>query len=50
MKVQEAKLAFQELGLKVITGHRYLGGYIGNKEEEDGYLHDKIHDWQQATL
>ena len=49
MKVQEVKLTFQELGLKVITGHRYLGGYIGNKEEEDGYLHGKVHDWQEAT-
>ena len=34
-KVQEAKEAFKGLKLQVHTGYRYLGGYIGDKEEED---------------
>ena len=43
-------MTFQKLGLKVITGHRYLGGYIGNQEEEDAYLQNKVQDWREATL
>lgn len=49
-KVQAAKEAFKDLKLKVHTSHRYLGGYIGGNEMEDKYLHEKVKDWEEATV
>ena len=40
-KVQEAKEAFKDIKLKVHIGYRSLGGYIGDSESEDKYLHEK---------
>ena len=34
--VAQAEEHFRGLGIKVVTGHRYLGVYIGDKEAEGG--------------
>ena len=36
--VARAEEFFWGLGIKVVTGHRYLGGYIGDKEAEKRWL------------
>ena len=32
---------FRGLGISVVTGHQYLGGYIGDGEAEQGWLKEK---------
>ena len=40
---------FRGLGIKVVMGHRYLGGYIGYKEVEGEWLADKIKGWTDSV-
>ena len=40
--VARAEEHFRGLGIWVVTGHRYLGGYIGDPDVEKGWLRDKI--------
>ena len=40
--VARAEEFFRGMGLKVVTGHRYLGGYIEDRESEGRWLVDKI--------
>ena len=37
------------MGIKVVTGHRYLRGYIGDREAEGGWLADKITGWAESV-
>ena len=34
----------QGMGLKVVTGSLYLGGFIGNQEGETTWLAEKVQD------
>ena len=43
--VAQAEEHFQGLGIRVVTRHRYLGGYIGDKEAEGRCLAEKIKGW-----
>ena len=40
---------FRGLGIRVVTGHHYLGGYIGDKEAEGGWLAKKIKGWTESV-
>ena len=40
---------FRGLGIKVVTGHRYLGGYIGDKEAEGRWLVENIMGWEESV-
>ena len=44
--VDEAKTCFEQTGLKIVTGKRYLGGFIGNKTTMKEFVHKKIKNWQ----
>ena len=33
---------FRGLGIRVVTGHRYLGGFIGDAEAEREWLKEKV--------
>ena len=37
------------MGIQVVTGHRYLGVFIGDKEAEDRWLADKITKWEESV-
>ena len=39
--VAQAEEHFWGLGIRLVMGHRYLGGYIGDTEAERGWLRDK---------
>ena len=39
----------RRLGIKVVTGHRYLGGYIGDREAESRWLADNITGWVESV-
>jgi hypothetical protein len=40
-----AEAAFDGLGVKIVDGQRFLGGYIGSDEGRDIYVAKKIQDW-----
>ena len=40
--VARAQENFRGLGIRVVTGHRYLGGFIGDADAERGWLREKI--------
>ena len=47
-----ARTAFAAKGftkVKFCRGHRYLGGYLGAKEEVDAYLKEKVETWVEAV-
>ena len=37
------------MGNKVVTGNRYLGGYIGDKEAEGRWLTENIKEWTDSV-
>ena len=37
-EVAQAEELFRGMGIKSVTGSRYLGGLIGDREAEDTYL------------
>ena len=37
------------MGICVVTGHRYLGGYIGDREAEGSWLEAKIKVWKESV-
>ena len=47
--VDWAEDQFRGLGIKVVTGHRYLGGYIGDKEAEGMWLAENIKEWTELV-
>ena len=47
--VTRAEDHFQGLGIRVVTGHRYLGGFIGDIDAEKGWLQDKIRGWTESV-
>ena len=38
----EAAAIFHDLGIQVVTGHRFLGGFIGNHSKRDEYVMSKV--------
>lgn len=43
--VDRAKLEFSDLGFKIKTGHRYLGGFVGSDMARSEWLENRIQDW-----
>ena len=37
------------MGIQVVTRHRYLGGFIGDREAEEKWLADKISRWAESV-
>ena len=40
---------FRGMGIQVVTGHQYLGGFIGDREAEKRCLADKITGWAESV-
>ena len=47
--VARAEEHFWGLGIHVVTGHRYLGGYSGDREAEGSWLAAKIKGWTESV-
>ena len=43
--VDKAEEMFKQLGIRVVTGRRFLGGFIGGKEDVHQWLKQKIESW-----
>ena len=41
----EAERMFSDVGIKVVSGLRFLGGYIGEDDECELYVKQKIEKW-----
>jgi len=41
----EAAAIFGDLGVQVVTGHRFLGGLIESSSERDEYVMSKVYRW-----
>ena len=47
--IAQAKEFFRGRGIKVVTGHRYLGGFIGGSEAEKKWLAGKVTGWAESV-
>ena len=47
--VARAEEFFRGMGIQVVMGHRYLGGFIGDKEAKERWLGDKITGWAESV-
>ncbi len=36
---------FSEYGVNIVTGHRFLGGYIGNETDTISFIESKTKEW-----
>ena len=41
----DAAAVFGDLGVQVVTGYRFLGGFIGSPKERDEYVMSKVDKW-----
>jgi len=41
----ETEAVFGGLGVRVVTGHRFLGGFIGSLSGRNEYVQSKVHKW-----
>ena len=40
---------FRGMGIKVVTGIRYLGGVVRDREAEDSWLAEKVQGWTESV-
>ena len=43
--VTTAKALFNEFGVKVVSGHRFLGGFIGDVDSQNSFVSEKVNRW-----
>ena len=43
--LQKANELFCDLGVKVVTGSKFLGGFVGDKSLAAGFVSDKVKAW-----
>ena len=48
--VDAAHACFHDLGIKVVRGHRFLGGFIGDEEHMKRFVDEKVKDWMSHVL
>ena len=47
--VARADEFFREMGMTLVTGTRYLGGLIGDREAKDKWLSEKMQGWAESA-
>ena len=47
--VARAEEFFWGMGIQVVTGNLYLGGFIGDRDAEERWLADKIMGWAESV-
>ena len=47
--VSRAEDFFQGMGIKVVTGSCYLGGFVGDWEVENRWLAEKVQGWTESA-
>ena len=47
--VEIAKEKFKDLKLNIVTGYRFLGGFIGNEDDVNKWLNQKVDVWVKSV-
>ena len=47
--VPRAKEYFRRMGIQVVTGSRYLGGFVGEWETEGQWVQTKVAGWAESV-
>ena len=47
--VPRATEYFRRMGVKVVTGSRYLGGFVGERETEGQWMQEKVEGWAESV-
>ena len=47
--IQEAQTVFDGMGIQIVTGHKFLGGFIGGKDDTVIWMEKKIERWVSAV-
>ena len=47
--MERAEEFFHGMGMKIVTGVWYLGGFIGYREAEDSWLAEKVQGWTESV-
>ena len=48
--LQEAHRLFDNFGVKVVEGHRFLGGFVGSEMGKSTFTLKKIHEWEECLF
>ena len=46
----EVATIFGDLGIQVVTGHRFLGGFLGSRSDRDEYVMSKVRKWWNMLM
>ena len=47
--VPRAKEYFRGMGIQVVTGSRYIGGFVGEREAEASWIKEKVDRWDESV-
>ena len=47
--VEQAGETFHDFGIKVLTGHRLLGGFVGSDSEKSEWIQKKVDFWVKCV-
>jgi hypothetical protein len=47
--LEAGRTTFADLDFKVTTGHRYLGGFLGDKDALTAWIQEKANNWAEAV-
>ena len=45
-----AREVFGDLGICVVTRHRFLGGFIGDSDDRQNFVLEKVREWSGSSL
>jgi hypothetical protein len=48
--VELVRTAFTDLNFTVTTGHRYLGGFIGDQDAFKNWIQEKTQHWSEVVM
>uniref|UniRef100_A0A1X7U925 Reverse transcriptase domain-containing protein n=1 Tax=Amphimedon queenslandica TaxID=400682 RepID=A0A1X7U925_AMPQE len=43
--IERARILFSPLGVNVVTSHRFLGGVVGDREGQTGFIKSRVEKW-----
>ena len=46
----QAKEFFRRMGIQVVTGSRYLGGFVGERDTEACWIQEKVEGWAEYLI
>ena len=47
--LEEANLLFSKKSIKIVTGSKYVGGYVGSEQDLDEWLSEKGMKWVKSV-